>query len=736
MNMRVSRFWTAVWSVVLVIGAAAPAAVVAEPGTVGPIVSDAVHSDVSPPLRNVVSAPSAATRTNRPLRRFNVGAGSGPDTALQTSVSSSLAVTSPNGFDGIGNGVHGYTVAWAPPDTVGAVGATQYVQMVNTDIAVFDKTTGAIVSGFPKPANSVWAGFGGACETNNDGDPIVEYDKMANRWVVSQFSVNTKPYMECVAVSATSDATGSYYRYAFSYGSRDFPDYPKLSVWPDAYYISYNIFNAFFRGAMLCALDRAAMLVGAAATQQCFQLSSTYHSLLPASLDGASSALGPGGSARPPAGTPGLFVNLGSNALRVWKFRANWANPALTTLSGPASISVAGFATACNGGGTCIPQPDTTQKLASLGDRLMYRLAYRHFPDGHEALVVNHSVSVSGVTSVRWYELRNATGSTMAASTPVLHQQGTLSAADGLHRWMGSIAQDGAGNIALGYSGSSGSVYPSIRATGRLASDAAGTMQAETVLKAGSGSQLPNLARWGDYSSMSADPVDDCTFYYTTEYLKTSGTWNWNTWVASFKFESCESSGGTGPTTGTLAGTVTDAATSAPITGATVAVEGGPSTATDSTGAYSISGLAPATYSVTASASGFLDSTQSAEIIAGLTSTVNFALTASGGGGGGGGPTVPGTLDAPAVSPGPGKGVSVSWAAPSDDGGSAITGYTLSRYLDCTGAANATFNLGTQLSYKDTSTTRGSTYCYAVAARNAIGTGPESALSAPVTPNK
>jgi hypothetical protein len=441
-------------------------------------------------------------------------------------------------FAGVGQGDYGFSDRYAPPDTNGAVGATQYVQWVNVNLAVFDKATGAIKPGFPVAGNAIWAGFGGGCETNNDGDPIVQYDKLANRWILTQFSVSTTPYLQCVAISQTNDATGAYYRYAFSYGNTQFNDYPKLGVWPDGYYVSYNIFNnaQTFAGAKVCAFDRAKMLLGdPTATQQCFQLSTSYGGLLPSDLDGVTA---------PPAGSPDYFVAFGSNSLNLWKFHVDWANPANTSLAGPTNIPVAAFTTACNGGGTCIPQPNTAQKLDSLGDRLMYRLAYRKFTD-HESLVVNHSVAVGStkrnrVTSVRWYELRNPAGSTIAAGTPVVYQQGTLSTADGTHRWMGSIAQDKQGNMALGYSASSSSVKPSIRYTGRLATDALGTMQAETSIIAGAGSQLQNLSRWGDYSAMTVDPVDDCTFWYTSEYLKANGTFNWSTWVTSFKFPGCQ----------------------------------------------------------------------------------------------------------------------------------------------------------------------------------------------------
>jgi hypothetical protein len=516
-----------------------PTAAFGKQPPVGPVeVSLAVYSDVSAPVRDLVGvAPAPSTdkeKKEKPLRVLpNMGnALNQPDGALQTSAGPLVGTTGALNFAGVGQGDYGFSDQYAPPDTNGAVGATQYVQWVNTYFAVFDKTTGAIAAGFPKPGNSIWAGFGGGCQTNNDGDPIVQYDKLANRWILTQFSVSTTPYLQCVAVSTTSDATGPYYRYAFSYGTKQFNDYPKMGVWPDGYYMSYNIFNngRTFAGSKVCAFDRTKMLAGnTSATQQCFQLSTSYGGLLPSDLDGTTV---------PPAGSPNFFMNFGANKLNLWKFHVDFANSANSTFTGPTSIAVASFSAACSGGGTCIPQPSTTNKLDSLADRLMYRLAYRNRA-GVESLVVNHSVTAGSSVGVRWYELRNPNGSTMATGTPVVYQQATY-APDTTYRWMGSIAMDKQGNMALGYSASSSSVRPSIRYTGRLATDALNTMQAENSVIAGIGSQTGTLHRWGDYSAMTVDPVDDCTFWYTNEYLKSSGSFNWSTRIASFKFPGCQ----------------------------------------------------------------------------------------------------------------------------------------------------------------------------------------------------
>ncbi len=430
-------------------------------------------------------------------------------------------------FEGLGNKQYGFTPNAAPPDTNGAVGATQYVQWVNESFAVFNKSTGTLVAG-PTAGNTLWSGFGGGCESNNDGDPIAIYDKIANRWVMSQFSVSTTPYLQCIAVSTTSDATGTYNRYSFQYNN--FDDYPKMGVWPDAYYETFNMFNNSnaFVGSDACAYDRNAMLAGSSATQICFQQGSSVGGLLPSDFDG---------TALPPAGSPNYMLYFSTNSLKLYRFHVDFATPANSTFTGPATISVAAFSPLC-GGGTCVTQPGTTTRLDSLADRLMYRLAYRNFGT-HESLVVNHSVVANSGGGIRWYEIQNPSG------TPSLAQQGTF-APDSNFRWMGSIAMDQAGNLAVGYSVSNGStIHPSIAYAGRLASDPSGTLGAEVNVITGTGSQNAGLTRWGDYSAMTVDPVDDCTFWYTQEYMKTTGSFNWNTRIANFKFPGCGGGGGT-----------------------------------------------------------------------------------------------------------------------------------------------------------------------------------------------
>lgn len=322
----------------------------------------------------------------------------------------------------------------------------------------------------------------------------------------------------------TSDATGAYNVYAFGYGTVQFIDYPKLGVWNNAYLITYNIFNngQTFAGPKLCAFDRTSMLAGSPATQICFQLSTSFGGVLPSDIDGTTA---------PPAASQGFFMDFGTNDLEFWQLSNVNFTAGTATLTGPTTIPVAAFSPACNGGGTCIPQSGTTQQLDSLADRLMYRLAYRNFGD-HEALVVNHTITSGSSTGIRWYEIRTP------ATTPTLFQQGTF-APDANFRWMGSAAMDHAGNIAIGYSVSSSTLNPGIRFTGRSASDPLGTLSSELTIQDGTGSQNGGLTRWGDYSALSVDPVDDCTMWYTTEYLKASGSFNWSTRMGNFKFTSC-----------------------------------------------------------------------------------------------------------------------------------------------------------------------------------------------------
>jgi subtilisin-like proprotein convertase family protein len=486
--------------------------------------------DVSPPLSELAKrpVPLASERAHeaepwRKIPRKHLES-SGPvvDPVVQTAFGGPDIPTPITTFEGMGTGLAGFSVQSAPPDTDGDIGPNHYVQIVNTGVTIFSRT-GAVLLG-PVNTNTFWNGFTGACAATNDGDGVVRYDRIANRWVISQFSVmgGLGPFFECIAVSTTPDPTGSYNRYQFTFDA--FNDYPKMGLWPDAYYFTFNMFpNNTFAGSRVCAADRAKMLTGAAATQQCFNTSNQFGGLLAADLDGTN---------LPPAGSPNFVVGLDTlSSLAVFKLHVDFTTPANSTFTGPTSLTVPSFAELCDGS-HCITEPGTPNRLDSLGDRAMNRAPYRRFSD-HDAMLLTHSVTAGSSGGVRWYELRNM------ATTPTVFQSGTY-APDTAFRWMPSMTFDQNSNIGLGFSISSSTINPSIRYTGRLVGDALGTMgQGEATIIAGMGSQTQNLTRWGDYSSMNIDPTDDCTFWFTSEYMGASGVFNWRTRVGTFKFPNC-----------------------------------------------------------------------------------------------------------------------------------------------------------------------------------------------------
>ena len=519
--------------------AAAPA-VASSPSTSKPKVIKAIQHDRSLPLsslhgvlqsgKQLARTPGHGTSTAAtPAPRATVVAG---DPVLQTIPPAAAGPSLAGSFEGIGAGIAGYFVGYSPSDVNGAIGPNVYLQIANASLAVFRRDGTLLLP--PEPISTLWTGFGGLCATTNGGDPIALYDHAADRWLVSQLAFSgadgtSVPYLNCVAVSTSGDPTGAYFRYAFP--RSELPDYSKFSVWPDAYYMTDNDQQngTNFTGPSYAALDRTAMLAGGPGTMIVFSLGTSYQSLLPAGQDGPTP---------PPAGSPGYALALRSDmaGLNEWRLHADFATPANSTLTGPIAIPVAPFGELCNGFFSCVPQASPGIPLAAIGDRLMYRVAYRNFGD-HESLVASHSVDPGqgGNTSggVRWYEIRNPAG------TPAVYQQGTF-APDSGYRWMGSVAMDARGDIAAGYSLVNSSLDPSIALTGRLAGDPLGALpQGETMLATGTGVQSFPIDRWGDYTSMAMDPVDDCTFWYTNQYLTTTGTFNWHTRVGSFRYPSC-----------------------------------------------------------------------------------------------------------------------------------------------------------------------------------------------------
>jgi len=514
------------------------------------VVGHSTHNDTSRPLRDMPQLPLTfrEQREANENPRVNHSHKNVKDEALQTApITAAMPGTDLN-FDGVP--FPGVACNCAPPDTNGEVGATQYVQIVNEGYQVFNKSTGASQLG-PSGIATLWQGFGGVCETSGDGDPVVLYDQIAGRWIISQFAGASVPTDECIAVSTSSDATGTYFRYAFHLGSNFF-DYPHLGVWPDAYYMSMNVFNSSgtaFLGPQPFAFDRAKMLNGQPATFVTTGVTggSSEEVYLPADFDG---------STLPPAGAPATFVEFpGGGSYRTFHFHVDFATPANSSFTLFASPAAAGFTLLCSGTRSCVPESGTTSRLDGIGDRLMFRLSYRNFGD-HESVVGNYTVSSGSVAGIRWFELRNVT------SGPVSKFQESTYQPDSTWRWMGSAAMDGSGNIAIGYSASSGTIFPQIRYSGRLASDPLNTLsQGESTLFAGTGSQTGTSSRWGDYSDMTVDPVDDCTFWYTTEYYATTTSFNWRTRIGSFKFPGC---GGTPTPTPTPTATPTATPTPTP----------------------------------------------------------------------------------------------------------------------------------------------------------------------------
>jgi hypothetical protein len=502
-----------------------------------PRVVHEMKHDVSLPLREMARtvlpgkrAPYEKAEGRAPRGYFHQAPGA--DSVVQNGYLPTISTTQLLSFDAI-TGDQGQAI---PPDTNGSVGSTQFVEITNVVLEVFDKTTGQVLLA-PTLINAIWKGFGGLCESTNGGDPVVLWDKLAQRWFVSQLAYNRTQAALCLAVSTSSDATGSFNRYAFSTGT-NFPDYPKYSVWPDAYYGTNNLYGPRnYLGAEPCAFNRAAMLSGKKATAVCMTPVPGSFGFLPSDLDGGT---------LPPEGSPNHYVDLGNltNQLKEFDFHVDFAHPTQSTFKGPHVIPVPTFTLLCNDGGNfaCVPQPSPGERVDSLSGLLMFRLAYRNFGD-HESMVVAHAVkpgkSSTATVATRWYELRSQNQGEFS-----LYQCGTFQdKTDNL--WMASIAMDKQGNIAMGMSAdSSSSLDTSVWYTGRLASDPLGKMETPTVVVKGTALQVNGGNRWGDYSSMSIDPSDDCTFWYSQEYYnKTNGgpqSNDWTSHLVSFKFNGCQ----------------------------------------------------------------------------------------------------------------------------------------------------------------------------------------------------
>jgi hypothetical protein len=520
----------------------------------------AAAHDTSPPLRDLAAsriAPDADDPADEP-DRGPIATGDGGysvDGALQSTVPATTIPSTQQNFEGLSNqanfNIFGFRVN--PPDPNGEVGPNNYVEMINLVFGVYDKAGNLLLG--PVDTGTLWSGFDIEDCTDPSGDPVVLYDQFTDRWILSQFTTRGPEYWNCVAVSTTSDPTGSYYRYAFSTGV-NFPDYPKYGNWTDSYVITTREFGPTIEyGIGVYALEKNKMVNGQPARSVSFFLDGNDPDVLPLVGDG----LLPGDvdgkqkpktdSAIPIVGTQDDDASYGAtfDALNIFDLSVKWRSTVIASLDLNTQIPTAAFDSIFPCAPTsrdCLPQPgivDPAQYLDILSyrQRPTFRLAYRNFKD-YEALVTNQSVEARpGVAGARWYEIRR-TGTTYS-----LYQQGTYAPADGIHRWMGSIAQDKKGDMALGYSVVNGTtVYPGIRYTGRLAGDTPGEMTlGEGTIIDGSGVQTTTNSRWGDYTDMTVDPVDDCTFWYVNEYYTLAGQQSspagWQTRIASFKLPGC-----------------------------------------------------------------------------------------------------------------------------------------------------------------------------------------------------
>ncbi len=529
-------------------------------------------------------------------------------------------------FDGLSNfdNIDAYTAVILPPDMIGDVGPAHYVQAVNALVRIYDKSGGALTP--PFKMSQLFAPLGTPCSSRDDGEPVVLYDPLADRWLLSQYCNNFPPYRQMIAISKTGDPTGDYHLYEFVMPNNRINDLAKFGVWTDGYYMSTEEFTgADFTHMGAFAFDRTRMLAGdPAAAYIYFARPATtapdrLGNLLPADLDG----LRP-----PPAGAPNVFIGYTAteygdvqDALLLFDFHADFAEPAASTfIERPESpLAVAAFDPTSPPGRTDITQPAPGDKLDANSDRLNYRAAYRNLGDT-ESIVLNQTVRMASDpyrAGVRLYELRR-TGAEFAVA-----EQSTIGDAVS-SRWIGSAAQDHQGNIAVGYNFVTDIKQPSIRYAGRLAGDPAGTIRNEATLIDGTGVQKAFGWRWGDYSGMAVDPTDDCTFWMTGEYYTLASEqfsdFTWLTRIGPFRFAEC-----TPAPRAAVTGTVTNALTGLPVAGATVTATAY-SRSTGAGGSYGTLAVIPGAYTITASAAGYAPQSVTIEPANGQTFMQNFVL--------------------------------------------------------------------------------------------------------------
>jgi hypothetical protein len=528
-------------------------------GVQGPTFTWDVAHDVSPTLRDLARdrIPGDAEDPADEVEGGPIAQGEGysPDGALQSVMPPTTIPSTQANFEGLSNQDNFNTFGFRvnPPDPNGEVGPNNYVEMINLVFGVYDKSGNLLLG--PVDTGTLWSGFEIPDCTDPSGDPVVMYDQFTDRWILSQFTTAGPEYWNCVAVSTTSDPTGSYYRYAFSTGP-NFPDYPKYGNWTDSYVITTREFGPTVEyGIGVYGLEKNKMVNGQPARSVRFFIDGNDPDLLPLVGDGLLPADVDGkqkpktDAAIPIVGTQDDGAGYGAtfDALNIWDLSVKWRSTPIASLELNTQLPTDSFDSifpCAPGSRDCLPQPGITDPaqyldILSYRQRPTFRLAYRNFKT-YETMVTNQSVEAApGVAGVRWYEIRRS------GSTYSINQQGTFAPGDGVHRWMGSIAQDKNGDMGLGYSVVNGTnVYPGIRYTGRLAGDAAGQMTlGEGTIINGSGVQRTANSRWGDYTDLTVDPVDDCTFWYVNEYYTLAGQISsaagWQTRIASFKLPGC-----------------------------------------------------------------------------------------------------------------------------------------------------------------------------------------------------